>query len=218
MKRAAFFDMDRTLLVTNSAVSYVRWQVRNGESPRSELVKLASWLTQYSLGVLDAEGLAQKVTAPYRGVRESDLRAKVAKWVRDEVLATLSGRARSELDRCRSQGDVCVLLTSATPYAAEPVARAVGIDHVLCSRVEVRDGVLTGKHLAPLCYGHGKVEAAERFAREHDIDLDQSSFYTDSVSDLPMLERVARPVAVNPDPRLYFTARTRGWPIHWWRE
>lgn len=218
MKRAAFFDMDRTLLLGNSAVSYVRWQVRTGESPKSELVNLASWLTQYTLGVLDAEGLAKRVTAPYRGVRESLLREKVGKWVRDEVLATLSNNARTELDRCRADGYMCVLLTSATPYAAEPVARAVGIEHVLCSRVEVVDGVLTGNHLEPLCYGRGKVDAAERFARDFDVDLDRSSFYTDSVSDLPMLERVGRPVAVNPDPRLYLSARARRWPILWWRE
>lgn len=218
MRRAAFFDMDRTLLLVNSADRWVRWQVRNGEAPRSELIKLAGWLAQYTLGILDVEALADQVVSGYRGVSEAMLREKVARWVRAEVLATLSQQARSELDARRSRGDVCVLLTSATPYAAEPVASAVGIAHVLCSRLDVRDGLLTGTHLRPLCYGHGKVTLAEQFAREHDVDLASSSFFTDSISDLPMLERVGEPYAVNPDPRLRIAALRRRWPVLWWRE
>jgi HAD superfamily hydrolase (TIGR01490 family) len=218
MRAAAFFDMDETLLLVNTATRYVRWQVRHGEAPPRELLRVAGWMTQYSLGVLDAEALAAKVTAPYAGVSERSLRERVARWVREEVLSELSSQARQALERHRAEGAVCVLLTSATPYAAEPVARAVGIEHVLCSRLEVSDGVLTGRHVAPVCYGQGKVQAAERFAREHGVDLSRSWFYTDSVSDLPMLERVGGPVAVNPDARLLFEARRRGWPVERWRE
>jgi HAD superfamily hydrolase (TIGR01490 family) len=218
MRTAAFFDMDKTLILVNSATRWVQWQVRNGEAPRSDLLKLAGWLARYSLGVLDAEGLAAQVTAPYAGVREEHLRDKTAAWVREEILATLSAKALRELDRRRAAGDLCVMLTSATPYASEPVARAVGIEHVLCSRLEVEHGLLTGRHLRPLCYGEGKVVAAEQFAREHDVDLSRSSFFTDSVSDVPMLARVGEPYAVNPDPRLFFESKRRGWPVLWWRE
>ncbi len=218
MRTAAFFDMDRTLLLVNSADRWVRWQVRNGEAPRSDLLRLTSWLAQYTLGVLDVEALADNVVRGYRGVSEAALREKVATWVRAEVLETLSMRARNELDARRARGDVCVLLTSATLYAAEPVARAVGIEHVLCSRLEVHDGELSGRHLRPLCYGRGKVAMAEQFARENDVDLARSSFFTDSISDVPMLERVGEPFAVNPDPRLLVAAKRRGWPVLWWRE
>jgi phosphoserine phosphatase len=70
--------------------------------------------------------------------------------------------------------------------------------------------------LEPLCFGAGKVVAAEAWAARHGVDLADTTFYTDSYTDLPMLERVGRPVAVNPDPRLARTARRRGWPILRW--
>jgi HAD superfamily hydrolase (TIGR01490 family) len=218
MQTAAFFDMDKTLLRVNSATRWVLRRVRDGHAPRTELLRLGRWLAQYSLGVLDADALAARAAAPYAGVPERVVREQTAAWVRDEVLATLSVKARDELARRRADGHLCVLLTSATPYAAEPVARAVGIQHVLCSRLEVRDETLTGRHLRPLCYGEGKVAAAQTFAHEFNVDLDRSSFFTDSISDLPMLLRVGEPVAVNPDLRLLLEARRRRWRTVWWRE
>ena len=218
MKRAAFFDMDRTLLLVNSADRWIRWQVRNGEAPRRALFDLAKWLTQYTLGVLDVEALAAQVCSAYRGADEAALRAKVARWIREEILETISMNARAELDARRARGDVIVMLTSATVYGSEPVARALGIEHLLCTRLEVTDGALTGRPLAPLCYGRGKVTLAEQFAREHHVDLERSSFFTDSVSDVPMLERVGEPVVVNPDPRLRIEALRRRWPVRRWTE
>lgn len=218
MKRAAFFDMDRTLLLVNSADRWIRWQVRNGEAPKGALLDLAKWLTQYTLGVLDVEALAARVAGGYRGVDEAALRAKVARWIREEILETISMNARAELDARRARGDLIVMLTSATAYGSEPVARALNIEHVLCTRLEIADGKLTGRPLRPLCYGRGKVTLAEQFARDFAVDLGRSSFFTDSVSDLPMLERVGEPIVVNPDPRLRIEAMRRGWPVRRWRE
>lgn len=78
------------------------------------------------------------------------------------------------------------------------------------------EGRLTGRVDRPICYGPGKVEHARRWAADHGIDLGASWFYSDSRSDLPMLEAVGSPEVVNPDPRLGFVARRRGWPIHRW--
>jgi putative phosphoserine phosphatase/1-acylglycerol-3-phosphate O-acyltransferase len=86
----------------------------------------------------------------------------------------------------------------------------------LCTRYEVKDGRFTGDFIEPLCYGEGKVIHAERFAREHNIDVDASYFYTDSCTDLPMLERVSYPRVVNPDVRLRWVAKRKGWPILNW--
>ena len=83
----------------------------------------------------------------------------------------------------------------------------------MCTHLESRDGRLTGKVVPPVCFGPGKIVWAERFAAEYGVDLSSSYFYTDSISDLPLLERVRYPVAVNPDPRLRRLARKRGWPV-----
>ena len=88
--------------------------------------------------------------------------------------------------------------------------------YVLCTRLLVENGQFVGACARPICYGPGKVHYAERFAEQHDIDLANSYFYTDSYSDLPMLQRVGQPRIVNPDRRLAFHARRQGWPIAQW--
>ena len=77
----------------------------------------------------------------------------------------------------------------------------------------MRDGRFTGEAVRPVCYGAGKIYWAERFAQRHGIDLERSYFYTDSITDLPVLERVGEPRVVNPDPRLRRAAVRRGWPV-----
>jgi phosphoserine phosphatase len=94
------------------------------------------------------------------------------------------------------------------------VAQAqAGGDHYICTRFEVVDGIFTGRPVEPICYGPGKLHWARIYARERDLDLSTSYFYTDSYTDLAMLQAVACPVAVNPDARLRRHAQKQGWPI-----
>src|SRR5207253_10099589 len=102
----------------------------------------------------------------------------------------------------RRAGHLLVILTSATRYLAEPVAADLGIEHLLVTQLLVRDGRFTGEAVRPVCYGEGKIYWAERFATAQGVDLGRSYFYTDSITDLPVLERVGEPRIVNPDPRL----------------
>jgi putative phosphoserine phosphatase/1-acylglycerol-3-phosphate O-acyltransferase len=105
------------------------------------------------------------------------------------------------------------ILSAATQYVVEPVARAVGIEDVLCTRLEVKNGLFTGKVIEPACYGPGKVHYARQYAAQHGAELSDAYFYSDSDVDLPLLELVGHPVAVNPDKKLTAVARQRGWPI-----
>jgi HAD superfamily hydrolase (TIGR01490 family) len=123
--------------------------------------------------------------------------------------------ARHAVDTHRAKGDVIVLATGATQYAALAVAGGLGIEHTLCSRLEVDRGRFTGR-LAAMCFGPHKVTLAEGFAAAQGIDLARSTFYSDSYNDLPMLERVGTAVAVNPDVRLWRHARRRGWRVEQW--
>jgi phosphoserine phosphatase len=107
-------------------------------------------------------------------------------------------------------------VTGATPYAARPLARELGIDHVVCTELELDGGCFTGQVVPPLGYGHGKVTLAERLAERLGFSLEDSVFYTDSITDLPLLERVRERVIVNPDARLRRLARERGWPVEQW--
>jgi putative phosphoserine phosphatase/1-acylglycerol-3-phosphate O-acyltransferase len=113
----------------------------------------------------------------------------------------------------KAQGHLVAILSSTTNYLAGPLAEDLGIEHLLVSQLVVEDGRFTGAAIHPLCYGDGKIYWARRFAEAHGVDLGASYFYTDSASDLPMLEVVGHPQVVNPDLILRREARRRGWPV-----
>ncbi|MBI5513106.1 MAG: HAD family hydrolase [Deltaproteobacteria bacterium] len=216
MTGAAFFDLDRTLVRVNSAGLWARRELRRGKARRRDVLRVSWWVLRYTLGVLDVEDLARQATRPLKGMREDDFARRVDAWVRAEVLPYLTERAREEVARRKDRGEPCVILTSSSRYAAGPVAEALHIDHILASALKVEDGLFTGEPEYPVCYGQGKVTVAEAWAGAHGVDLGQSAFYTDSISDMPMLERVGEPVAINPDPRLRWTAWRRGWRSERW--
>jgi HAD superfamily hydrolase (TIGR01490 family) len=212
---AAFFDMDNTLLSVDSGMSWTRFLYRRGELPRTMVAKAIYWSTLYKLAVLDMESVFTKLCDTLRGDSEAEMIEKCAIWYSQDVAAHVAPAGRVAIEHHRQEGHTVVLATGSTIYAATPVARAVGIDHVLSSRLEVDRGAFTGRPSA-LCFGHHKVTLAEQWARDHGIDLERSYFYSDSYNDLPMLGRVGHPVAVNPDTRLLRHARQRGWRVQRW--
>jgi HAD superfamily hydrolase (TIGR01490 family) len=213
---AAFFDMDRTLLTINSGSLWVRFLRRRGEISRWQYARALGWALEYKLSILDMHALAERLAADLTGQAEEDMVAKCVYWYRTEVQRTVAAPALAAIEEHRRRGERVLLLTSATNYIAAPVAEGVGLDGVICSRLEVAEGRFTGRMMRPICYGAGKVERAESWAESEGIDLRDTTFYTDSYTDLPMLERVGHPVAVNPDPRLRRAARQRGWPVRDW--
>ena len=215
-KVGAFFDIDKTVLEINSGTKWISYQRRTGKMSFWQMLQALTWLGQYQFGWLDFAGMTKKVLANYAGEDVDPIFDEVSRWFEDEVAWAICTQARQSIEEHRAQGHVIALLTSATRFLSNPVARALDVEHILCTELEIVDGKLTGKHIDPLCYGPGKVEQAETFAAEHGIDLDESYFYSDSCSDLPMLERVGKPRVINPDSRLRRTAAERGWSCETW--
>jgi HAD superfamily hydrolase (TIGR01490 family) len=211
---AALFDMDRTLLDASSGQLYARYLVRQGLMGRGELARIAWWSLLNRLGLLRMENLIPRLLAEAAGDDEAEMRALCDRWFAEDVLPHITERGQQCLEEHRAQGHVIAIVSASTQYAVRPMANYLGIaGQYVCTHLESKNGRLTGQVVPPVCYGPGKVVWAERFAAEHDADLAASFFYTDSISDLPLLERVAQPVAVNPDLRLRRLARQRGWPI-----
>jgi len=213
----AFFDIDHTVLEVNSGTKWVGYQWKSRRMKLPELLRALWWTAQYRFGMLDFEAMAGRVVAQYRGLEVAPFEQEVAQWFEREIAATICVEARERIAEHRAAGHVVALLTSATRFLSKPVGHTLGVEHVLCTEVGEHEGRFTGEHLRPACYGPGKVERAEAFAAEHGIDLATSYFYSDSVSDLPMLERVGQPRVVNPDPRLRRVAQRRGWGAEIWR-
>jgi HAD superfamily hydrolase (TIGR01490 family) len=216
-RRAALFDMDRTLVRKETASLYVRYQHAIGEASWQDLARTFYWVAQYTLGVLDADKVARKVVGAIAGLPETVLAARCDDWFARDVEPHITDAGRRAVRRHQEAGDLCAIVTGASPYASWPLARRLGIEHVVATTFELdARGRFTGRPEEPICLGEGKLLRAERLARAHGFSLDEATFYTDSVSDLPLLERVAVPVIVNPDPRLARIAAARRWRVERW--
>ncbi len=212
---AAFFDMDQTVLSIDTGVSWMRFLYRRGELSRLAMARTLWWSALYKVALLDIETLATRMVAGLAGEPEADMLAKCEVWHRDDVAGKVARQAHRAIAHHRDRGHQIVLCTGSTQYASEVVARSLGIDDVLCTRLEVADGKFTGR-LAARCFGAHKVTLAEAYAADRGIDLAHSYFYSDSYNDLPLLARVGRPVVVNPDTRLHRHARRTGWRVEHW--
>ncbi len=210
----ALFDLDKTLLDTSSGQLYARYLYRYGKMSRAQVLRVAWWGILSRLGILDMQNLIPRLLAGAAGDDEAEMRRLCDRWFAEDVVLHVAEEGQRCVAEHQAQGHVVAIVSASTQYVVEPMAAYMGIDgQFVCTHLENKDGRLSGQVIPPVCYGTGKVVWAERFAAEYDVDLAESHFYTDSISDLPLLERVAHPVAVNPDPRLRRLATRRGWKI-----
>ncbi len=215
-----FFDLDRTLLSTNSAVGWIRQEYREGRMGTGMLLRAGWWLAQYHLRGTGMEEAISDAAMTLKGLPEEDLVQRTEAYWERECLAAVRPDAYRVLEEHRAAGDTLVIITGSSIYLATAAARALGIPHVLANRFEVEAGIFSGEVIRPLSYGQGKVDLAEAFSQEHagGVPLLEARFYTDSYSDLPLLLAVGEPIVVHPDPRLLREAQRRGWELQDWGE
>lgn len=215
----AFFDLDRTLISRNSGAMWVRSELRGGHITYGQALAAYRWIARYHLGFARLEDALLASIASLRGAVEAPVRERTLAFYEREVRGLFRPGAFATIARHRAAGDALVLLTSSSSYLAAAACADLGFDGYLCNRFEVdAAGRYSGRPVGPLCYGPGKVQAALPFAKERGVPLVACAFYSDSASDLPMLNAVGLPVAVNPDPRLRLVALARGWKIVDWGE
>lgn len=216
-RTAAFFDLDRTLIDVNSGRLYARFEHRNKRITTRQLAESFLWISLYHFSVLNIEKAFAKAVRHYHGMPVSEIDERTREWFEREIAQRLQPGAAEVLARHRELGRPTVILTNSSSYQAKIAAQTWGLDDYIANEFPADEhGLLLGTVRSPICYGPGKVTRAEEWAAANDVDLDRSWFYTDSYSDLPMLERVGHPIVVNPDPRLRRLARRRGWPIEDW--
>lgn len=209
----AFFDVDRTLLAGFSAVEFVRDGVLSGRIGPANLLETLLTAARFELGRTGFSGFVTGTSRSLRGMLESDFQAIGERIFRDRLAASVYPESRALVEAHRRKGHTLAVVSSATRYQIDPLTRDLEIPHVLCTRLEVSDGRLTGDVVRPTCYRTGKAELAREFATQHGVDLAKSYFYTDSHEDLPLLEIVGRPRPTNPDRPLVAMALERGWPV-----
>ena len=208
-----FFDMDRTLIAGNSGVSFMRYSLRRGKTSRWEVLKSMVNYFRYRFDLLDMNKTYRDSLQSLIGVREEELIPFCQEWFEEAVRERIYPEAQEFVQRHLAQGDTVAIISNATTYAVRPLAQHLGIPHILATQLEVNEGVFTGNYIKPLCFRDGKIFWAEKLARELGVEFGDTTFYTDSITDVPLLERVKYPRVVNPDPRLRAMAKRRGWPI-----
>ena len=220
MACAAFFDLDRTLIRRSSALALAPSFHRRGLISRRQLAKAAVLQLLFVARGASAEAvrtMAEDGLRVLRGMRPEELEELVA-GAMEPVLRPLVYREPLDLvARHRASGERVFVVSAALQEVVDRIAHDLGFDGALGTVCELEDGVYTGRSLRPL-HGEAKADAVRELAGREEIDLATSTAYSDSHTDLPFLELVGRPVAVNPDRALRRVARERGWPVLTFRQ
>lgn len=214
-RAAAFFDLDRTIISGSSVFTFGYVAYHAGLLPRRELVRdlLSAVVFQFS-GASDekSEAVKNRILDSIAGTRVEDLRHLGGEII-PRLLDGVRRESRGLIDLHDDAGRDTYIVSASPIEIISDFAAALGMTGALGTVAEVVDGVYTGGLAEPFCYGEGKAIAIKKLAAANGYDLDLCYAYSDSGSDLPMLEAVGHPVAVNPDRALEAVAYHRGWPI-----
>ncbi len=210
---AAFFDYDKTLIAGYSVQAFFTEQIRSGKMSPADFRIQAAAAIKYSRKEIGFSDFVASTAKSLRGQAEYAMEEFGQRVYEKKVAGAIYPEARALVEAHKDQGHEVVIVSSATRYQIEPAAQELGVDHVLCTELEVEDGVFTGDVIRPACFGDGKRIAAEAYCAGNEAAISESYFYSDSDDDLPLFEAVGKPCAVNPNDKLRSIARGRYWPV-----
>ena len=210
----AFFDLDGTLVAGFTAAAVTRDRLRHREVGASEFLHMMQLAVEYRLGRRQFENVIESAARTAKGRLAEDVDEVGERIFQQSVADLIYPETRDLVRAHQRRGHTVVLSSSALTMQAEPVARYLGIEHVVCNRfVADEQGILTGEIQRPVIWGTSKATSVQRFAADHKISLAQSYFYADGDEDLALMHLVGHPCPVNPGPALTKVAERRGWPI-----
>ncbi len=213
---AAFFDLDRTLISGSSAFTFgiAAWRAEmmtTGQFVKDGLAAIG-FKVFGDLGGDAAEQVRERILGAVKGTDE-DVLLSLNETILPKLLERVRPESKELIEKHRRRGHATYIVSASPRELVEPLAKALGMTDGIGTRSQVVDGSYTGELDGPFCYGTGKVDAISELARWEGFDLQQCYAYSDSISDLPMLEAVGHPVAVNPDSKLERIARRHSWPV-----
>ncbi|MGE6607071.1 HAD family hydrolase [Halomonas sp. NPDC076908] len=222
--RLALFDLDDTLLDGDCSDRWNLWMIEQGWISDAEafMARAEKMHQAYHAGKLKLEEYLAMTLAPLRGRRVADVQKEVERFVATHLQPRIFEQAWACLEEHRKAGDTLVLISASSRHLVEPVATVLGIEHVLAVELTVERGVneearYTGQSEGIFSYRGGKVLRLQQWLGERQITPSHTTFYSDSRNDLPLLQYVDCPVAVNPDPVLAEVASVEGWRRLDWR-
>ena len=210
----ALFDLDNTLIAGDSDYLWGCFLVEQGivDGVAYEHAN-RRFYDQYKIGELDIFEFLDFQLRPLAEHDPAQLERWRAQYIEEKIVPILLPKARELIDRHRTSGDTLAIITATNRFITAPIAGLYGIEHLLATEPQQREGRYTGKVVGTPCFQDGKVTVLESWLKDSGHTLDDSWFYSDSHNDLPLLNRVRRPHAVDPDEILEMHARQQGWPV-----
>lgn len=211
----ALFDLDQTLLPIDSDFEWGRFLVGIGVVDGAEYDRRnQEFFDQYHAGTLDIREFLAFQLAPLAAWPAERLKRWRAQFLAEVIRPKILAPARRLVERHQTDGDLCAIVTATNEFVTRPIAAEFGIEHLIATGVECIDGRYTGRPRGTPSFRHGKIERTDEWLASLGRTWEgftRTCFYSDSLNDLPLLERVSDPVATNPDPQLAALAQERGW-------
>lgn len=210
----AIFDLDNTLLGGDSDHAWGEFLVQRGIVDRTVYAEANDrFYREYQNGTLDIHAYLAFALEPLTRFTRAELNTLHDDFMRTMITPMRLAKADALLAEHRARGDFLLIITATNAFVTRPIGAALGVDALLATEPEIRHDRYTGKITGTACFREGKVTCLREWLAQHPYDIATASFYSDSQNDLPLLEMVGRPVAVDPDDMLRRVASARGWPI-----
>ncbi|BAO43735.1 histidinol-phosphatase [Thiolapillus brandeum] len=208
------FDLDNTLLAGDSDYLWGQFLGEQGLVDKDfHAAENERFYREYQEGNLDILEFLAFSLKPLSERPMDELQVLHRQFMKDKIDPIITPEARMLVDMHRRRGDQLLIITATNAFVTAPIAAAFGIDELIATEPEIRDGRYTGRVAGVPCFREGKVERLQAWLQEHDQNLGNAWFYSDSHNDLPLLEKVTHPIPVDPDEALSRVAEARGWPV-----
>ncbi len=210
----AIFDLDNTLLAGDSDYLWGIFLAETGAVDGAEYERENDrFYRQYCVGELDIFEFLRFSLRPLKENTSEQLRHWREQFLEQKIEPIILPPAIELIERHRRLGDTLMIITATNAFVTAPIAKRLGVEHLIATDPEIRNGRFTGEVAGTPSFKEGKVIRLKRWLEDNDRDLGGSSFYSDSHNDIPLLEQVEHPIAVDPDKLLAEHAADRGWPI-----
>lgn len=215
--RLALFDLDNTLLAGDSDFEWAQFLIEQGVLDREVYeARNADFYEQYKTGSLDIHAFLDFQLKPLSRHRRAVLDDWHVQYMREKITPMMTQKSRELVAQHREKGDLMAIVTATNSFVAGPIAQAYGVENLIATEPEINSGEFTGRVMGTPSFREGKITRLNGWLAQRQqtlSDFSASYFYSDSLNDVPLLEIVTHPVAVDPDAYLSKSARERGWPV-----
>ena len=212
--KLALFDLDNTLLAGDSDHAWGDWLCKWGILDKAHYkAKNDEFYERYQAGTMDVKEYLNFSLAILGKASIKQLHEWQLQFMRDTIEPMILKKGEELLEQHRKEGHKLVIITATNRFITEPIAKRLGVNNLIATECEMKDGHYTGRSTGVPCYQEGKVTRLNDWLKQNNADLEGSYFYSDSKNDLPLLSLVENPIAVDPDEELRKHAQTQGWSI-----